>query len=98
MRIEKLTKAKTYERFPERDGRLQKLLYFRPGATTRPICELAAVRDAEKDWLDLAKLGISDADEQASASAARLRAGLGHHAGASRSIRAALEQFNQEAA
>lgn len=42
---------------------LQKLLYYRPGADVRPIVEIAAERDVERTWLDLAALGIADSDE-----------------------------------
>ncbi len=84
---------KCYKRFEERDGREQKLLYFRPGAALRPICDLPAARDTEKVWLDLAALGISDADDQAAASLAQLAKGLRHHAGASPACRAALQQL-----
>lgn len=38
-----------YRAYPE--ARLQKLLFLRPGADGRPICELPAVRDVERLWL-----------------------------------------------
>lgn len=44
-------------------GRLQKLLYVRPEAPLRPICELPPVRDVEADWLKRAEYGIADSDE-----------------------------------
>jgi hypothetical protein len=57
--------------------KLQKLLYLQPGSDGRPICELPALRDVEKTWLDLAALGISDADEEGGAT---LLAGLDYYA------------------
>lgn len=44
-------------------GRLQKLLYLRPEAPLRPICELPPVRDVEAEWLGRAAGGIADSDE-----------------------------------
>ncbi len=96
MEQEKLSGFKAYKRYPEQEGRLQKLLYFRPGAQLRPICELPAVRDVAADWCAAASAGVSDADEQAAQTLAWLRRGLGHHAGASKEIRAALGKLNAE--
>lgn len=57
----KMSKDGRYVRYPM--PALQKLLYLRPNADVRPICELPAVRDVEAEWLKLAALGVSDADE-----------------------------------
>lgn len=75
-----------YERFAT--PRLQKLLYLRPGADGRPICELPAVRDVERHWLDLAALGVSDADETGGE---YLRNGLSYYAPVSPGCASALK-------
>lgn len=82
------TGFKFYKRFNPPGG--QKLLYFQPGAALRPICELPASRDVESEWLRLAELGISDADETGGE---WLLAGLRHHAPASAGLRAALTRI-----
>jgi hypothetical protein len=77
-----------------RDGKLQKLLYLRPGAPARPICELPAVRDVVADWRALAALGIADSDENGTA-AKRVLAALHYYAPASRPVRETLCQYQQ---
>jgi hypothetical protein len=74
--------------------KLQKLLYLRPGAAVRPICELPAVRDVEASWLGLAALGVSDADETGGA---YLKRGLSYYANVSERCKLALaKNFNPE--
>ena len=46
-----------------RGDRLQKLLYVRPNAPVRPLCELPALRDVVQYWCAVAALGVSDAEE-----------------------------------
>lgn len=68
----------------------QKLLYVRPNAPLRPICELPAERDVEKLWTDLAALGVSDADETAGEYLTR---GLRYYARVSPKCREALARL-----
>ncbi len=55
--------AKIWQRY-ETPGE-QKLLYVRPGATTRPICELPPERDAEAHWLARAHLALDGHEDYA---------------------------------
>jgi len=77
-----------------RDGKLQKLLYLRPGAPARPICELPAVRDVVSHWCGLAALGVADSDETFAA-ARQVLSALGYYAPTSRLVRQALSTFTQ---
>lgn len=52
----KRDKEGRYTRFPR--PQYQKLLYVRPGADGRPICEQAAVRNVETYWLAQAGLAV----------------------------------------
>ena len=89
--------VKKYDFFAFKDGpHLQKLLYLRPAAEVRPLIELPAVRDVEQDWTVAAAAGISDADEQAAATLAWLRGGLGYYAAASAACAAALQGLDAE--
>jgi hypothetical protein len=75
-----------------RGDRLQKLLYVRPQAPVRPLCELPPVRDVVKHWCDLAALGVSDAEETDE----RVRIVLGalsYYGPSSRPCREALATF-----
>jgi hypothetical protein len=75
-----------------RGERLQKLLYMRPDAPVRPLCEMPALRDVVKHWCDLAALGVSEADET-DEHARRVLHALRYYSPASKSCRVALEQF-----
>lgn len=77
-----------YQRYPKPG--VQKLLYVRPNAPLRPICEIPAERDVEKFWCDLAALGISDEDPTGGA---YVRGGLAHYANVSERCRAAAQQL-----
>jgi hypothetical protein len=56
--------TKRYGFFPFPKGpKLQKLLYLQPSPDGRPLIEMPAVRNVEDTWCELAKFGISDADE-----------------------------------
>lgn len=79
-----------YQRFP-RPG-MQKLLYVRPNAPLRPICEMPAERDVERFWCDLAALGISDED---TTGGAYVRAGLSHYRNVSERCRAAERRLEE---
>lgn len=72
-----------------RDGRLQKLLYLRPGAQARAICELPAVRDVVAHWCEIAALGVADSGNGAK----RVRDALEYYAPTSRPVREALSNF-----
>ena len=76
-----------------RAGKLQKLLYVRPGAEVRPICEMPAVRDVVGTWLGLAALGVSDADEDAGRP---LRRALDYYAPASKACKEALAKIEAD--
>lgn len=71
---------------------LQKLLYLRPGAECRPICELPVVRNVEHEWLTLAKLGISDADETGGET---LKHALNYYAPCSEACRVAAKKLEE---
>lgn len=75
-----------------RGDRLQKLLYVRPAAPVRPLCELPALRDVVKEWCGLAALGASDAEESAER-VQRVWAALGYYGPASRECREAMKTF-----
>jgi len=79
---------KSYQRFDTPE--LQKLLYFRPGASRRPICQIPPERDVVATWTGLAALGISDADET---DGAVLKAALRYYANVSEPCRAALAKL-----
>lgn len=79
-----------YQRYT-RPG-VQKLLYVRPNAPLRPICDMPAERDVESIWCDLAALGISDED---TTGGAYVRAGLSNYANVSERCRTALKQFEE---
>ena len=53
-----------YERYPAPQH--QKLLYLKPGADGRPICEMPPIRDVEADWLRKATAAV-DGHEAATA-------------------------------
>ncbi len=77
-----------------RAGKLQKLLYLRPGASARPICDLPPVRDVVAYWRGLAAPGPADSDETG-AGARQIRAALEYYARTSRPMRESLHHFNQ---
>ena len=68
-----------YTRFPQ--PKLQKLLYVRPGADGRPICEMPARRDVEALWCAKALLGVDGHLDAAALSESR--AGLCYYANVS---------------
>lgn len=80
-----------YQRYAQ--PKLQKLLYIKPGADGRPICEMPAIRDVVKIWTDLAELGISDADETGGAC---LLGALRYYAPVSEQCRAALKALEAD--
>jgi hypothetical protein len=68
----------------------QKLLYLRPNAPMRPICELAAVRNVEATWKDLARTcSLAGGDE----SVALVRRGLHFYTKGSEAIRTASDEM-----
>jgi hypothetical protein len=76
-----------WQKFPE--PRLQKLLYIRPAAELRPICERPAERDVEGEWCAKGKAAVDgyvDNDEN-------LRRGLAHYAPVSAACRAILSDL-----
>jgi hypothetical protein len=79
-----------------RKGRLQKLLYLRPGAPLRPLMDIPAGRDVECFWCEMAALGVGDSDEGAGLE--WMRRGLGYYANVSERVRAAAEAFEQKIA
>lgn len=79
-----------WQRFPA--PKLQKLLYLRPGAELRPICERPAERDVVATWTARARVaidGYADADETA------LRMGLAHYAPVNEACRTALADLGE---
>ncbi len=72
-----------------RAGKLQKLLYLRPRAEVRPICELPVVRDAAGRWLAQANLvfdGHADSTKE-------LRRALWYYGPANASCRVAWKEL-----
>lgn len=69
----------------------QKLLYFRPGATTRPICELPPERDVEKVWTARAGFAIDGYEDNL----AECRRGLRYYANVSPACAAALRELEE---
>lgn len=78
-----------YTRFPR--PKLQKLLYVRPAADGRPICEMPARRDVEALWCAKALLGVDGHLE--AAALAEARAGLAYYANVSASCATALRDL-----
>lgn len=77
-----------------RGGKLQKLLYVRPGAPIQPICEIPAERDVVAQWCAIAEAGVSESsgtDEGVRV----VRRALEFYGPSSRSCRDVLKQFNQ---
>lgn len=72
-----------------RGGRLQKLLYLRPGAEVRPISELPAVHDVTAYWLKTADR-VFDGYESPTK---QLRRALWYYAPANKSCRDALSEI-----
>lgn len=81
-----------YRRFDR--PKLQKLLYLRPSAEVRPICDRPAVRDVEAYWQDLASHGISDADETGGE---HVKRGLRYYQNVSERCAVALAKLETEA-
>lgn len=69
----------------------QKLLYVRPKAPVRPLCELSAERDVEAHWLRQADLWM----EGYADGTAELRAGLKYYANVSAPCAAALKELEE---
>jgi len=87
----KVGKDERYQRFAQ--PKLQKLLYLRPQIETTPraICDRPAVRDVETSWLQLAELGVSDADET---NGEHLKRGLRYYANVSDRCALALAKLS----
>lgn len=69
----------------------QKLLYFRPGATTRPICELPPERDVESWWTARGRLAIDGYEDNL----AECRRGLRYYANVSAACALALRDLEE---
>jgi hypothetical protein len=80
-----------WQRFAQ--PRLQKLLYLRPGADLRPICDRPRERDVVASWLDRARLAIDGHEDNTPA----LRAGLAHYAPVNTDIAQALADLEASA-
>ncbi|MDR1296553.1 MAG: hypothetical protein LBO05_04110 [Deltaproteobacteria bacterium] len=80
-----------------RNGKPQKLLYVRPHAPVRPICELAAERDVEAAWVSASRT-CSHAADVDDAWVSRVRRGLGYYARVSEGCREALEVMERRLA
>lgn len=94
VRAGKQGRDRTYTRFPE--PRLQKLLYLKPGADGRPICELPAQRDVAPHWLAQADRVLDGYEPEVPLE--QLRAALGYYApvsGAGAPFRTALENLSE---
>ncbi len=72
-----------------RAGKLQKLLYLRPGAEVRAIAELPAVRDVTAPWLAAANRVFDGHEESTKA----LRRALWYYSKANASCRQALQEI-----
>lgn len=76
-----------YTRF--RRPKLQKLLYVRPGAEERPICEMPPRRDVVAEWCARARLAVDGYDDPAA-----VRGGLEYYANVSASCAEALKDLS----
>lgn len=72
-----------------RAGKVQKLLYLRPGAEVRPICEVPVVRDAAARWLAQYNRVVDGYEE----STRELRRALWYYGPANESCRTALRDI-----
>jgi len=72
-----------------RGGKLQKLLYLRPGAPVRAICDVPAERDVAEHWLAQARRVVDGYEE----STRELRQALRHYSPANPACRAALQDI-----
>lgn len=75
-----------------RAGKLQKLLYVRPAAEVRPICDLSAQRDVVSRWLGTANR-VCDGYEEATR---ELRRALWYYSPASEACRTALREIEAD--
>lgn len=83
-----------YTRFPR--PKLQKLLYVRPAADGRPLCEMPARRDVEALWCAQGMLGVDGHLEEAAL--AKARRGLSYYANVSTSCAAVLRDLEGNSA
>jgi hypothetical protein len=76
-----------WEKYPKPGE--QKLLYLRPKAPVRPLCEMSPERDVERAWLDRANRVLDGHEENVD----EVRAGLRYYANVSAACAAALKEL-----